>query len=461
MSDSSPTVHRGEAGRTFGPYRLIELLGEGGMGKVYRAVDPRLQREVALKILHEQSPDRVRRLRTEARAAAALNHPNIVAVYDVGAADGTEYIVTELVRGAPLALRLRSGPLSFDETLDVAIPIARGLAAAHEAGIVHRDLKPANILLTDAGVVKIADFGLARFNTGEPDPKTVEGTVIGTFAYMSPEQARGEAVDFRSDQFSFGVVLSEMMAGHQIPRELRRILLRCMAKDRDKRYARTTDLVRDLEQLRRRRPRWIALAAAAAIAVALIALLLVTRKPSSAPARNIAQRSLAVLPFRDVTGDPSLRHFGFGLAEGITSELATLPDLTVRPTSAVARCDSGAVDAIRAGRELGVSTFLEGTIERVNDSLRITAHLTDVSRAAIVWSTRIDVRQGELFKLEDPVSQAISAALRLRVTPQARQTWSHEIRVSDAAMEDYLTLRPSLTEIHGSRAPSQHVLERL
>ena len=487
MSDSSPTAHRGEIGRTFGPYRLIELLGEGGMGRVYRAVDPRLRRDVAVKILHEQSADRVRRLRTEARAAAALNHPNIVSVYDVGEADGTEYIVTELVRGAPLLSRLRGSRLSIAEALDYAIPIARGLAAAHEAGIVHRDLKPANILLTDDGIVKIADFGLAHFDSGEPDLKTAEGTVLGTSAYMSPEQARGEAVDFRSDQFSFGSMLFEMLTGRRpferpsvtgtlaaviaddppaqeldrTPRELRRVIVRCLAKDRDKRYAATADLVRDLVALRRPQPRWIGWIAAAAVAVVILgAALLLSRRPSAPPSSKPVENSLAVLPFRNIGRDPSLEHFGLGVADSITGELAALPNLTVRPTSAVSRF--AGVDAIRAGRELGVSTVLEGTVERVNDSLRVTAQLSDVQRSAILWSTRLQVQHGELFKLQDTVAEAISSALRLQVTPQRRQSWSHEIKVSDAAMEEFLALRPSLTEMfRGGREQSQHVLERL
>jgi len=487
MSDSSPTAHRGEIGRTFGPYRLIELLGEGGMGRVYRAVDPRLRRDVAVKILHEQNADRVRRLRTEARAAAALNHPNIVSVYDVGETDGTEYIVTELVRGAPLLSRMRNGRLSIAEALDYAIPIARGLAAAHEAGIVHRDLKPANILLTDDGIVKIADFGLAHFDSGEPDLKTAEGTVIGTSAYMSPEQARGEAVDFRSDQFSFGSMLFEMLTGRRpferpsvtgtlaaviaedpptqeldrIPRELRRVILRCLAKDRDKRYAATADLVRDLIGVRRPQPRWIRWIAAAAVAIVILgAALLLSRRPTASPPSKPVENSLAVLPFRNIGRDPSLEHFGLGVADSITGQLAALPNLTLRPTSAVARF--AGVDAIRAGRELGVSTVLEGTVERVNDSLRVTAQLSDVQRSAILWSTRLQVQPGELFKLQDTVAEAISSALRLRVTPQTRQSWSNEIKVSDAAMEEFLVLRPSLLEIlRGGREQSQHVLERL
>lgn len=479
MTDSNQTAALAALNQSFGPYRLTALIGEGGMGKVYRAFDPRLRRDVAVKVMKEGIGSQFPRLRTEARAAAALNHPNIVAVYDIGEADGTEYIVTELVAGEPLSVMLRSAPLSVKQVLAIAIPIAKALAAAHAAGIIHRDLKPANILVTTDGVPKIADFGLARIDRSEVHPglsmpdRTAVGVVMGTAAYMSPEQARGEAVDFRSDQFGFGIVLFEMLSGRRpsvndvdfelIPRELRHVVARCLKSDRNERYGSTDDLVRDLEAVPSgRRPWWIVLTAAvAAAAIAVAIAFQLKRPPPPAPVQPRATASLAVLPFRNVTGDPSLKSFGLGLADGITSELAALPDLTVRPSSASARFEGAAVDAIRAGRELGVSIVLDGTVQRVNNSFRVVAQLSDVGRSAVVWSTRLEVQQGELFKLEDTAAQAISAALRLHVTPQARQIWSHEIKVSDAAMEEFLKLRPLLIDLHGAQALRQGRLERL
>lgn len=478
MTDSTKTAALSDLNRSFGPYRLTALIGEGGMGKVYRAFDPRLRRDVAVKVMKEETASPSPRLRTEARAAAALNHPNIVAVYDVGEAEGTEYIVTELVAGEPLSVRLRSGPWSPKQALAIAIPIAKALAAAHASGIIHRDLKPANILVTSDGTPKIADFGLARIDRSEVHPglsmpdRTAVGVVMGTAAYMSPEQARGEAVDFRSDQFAFGIVLFEMLSGRRpssndvdfevIPREMRHVVARCLKTDRNERYGSTDDLVRDLEAVRYgRRPLWIAVTAAVAVVAAIAVALQLKRPPPLAPVQPRATASLAVLPFRNVTGDPSLKSFGLGLADGITNELAALPDLTVRPSSASARFDGAALDAIRAGRELGVSIVLDGTVQRVNNSFRVVAQLSDVGRSAVVWSTRLEVQQGELFKLEDTAAQAISAALRLHVTPQARQIWSHEIKVSDAAMEEFLKLRPLLIDLQGGRALRQSLLERL
>jgi eukaryotic-like serine/threonine-protein kinase len=497
MGDISPTVHRADLQRSLGPYRVVALLGEGGMGKVYRAFDPRLRRDVAIKILNETSPARLQRLRAEARAAAALNHPNIVAVYDVGESDGTEYIVSELVEGAPLSTRLRSRVLSAEQALDMAIPIARALAAAHAAGVVHRDLKPSNILLTADGTPKIADFGLAHFSAGDLDSHLVtveatdkagEGAIAGTAAYMSPEQARGEVVDFRSDHFSFGSILLEMMCGErpfdrgtiagtlaavihdEAPQQklerlaagIRRIVMRCLEKDRDQRFATTGDLVRALEDARRSRhpgARWLGWAAAAIGVAAIVVTAVLMSRPSPSPApMKLPAVSLAVLPFRDVAADRSLQHFGLGLADAITSQLASLPNLAVRPTSTVARYEGHDIDAIRAGRELGVSNVLEGTFERVDGTLRVSVQLTDVSRAAILWSTRLQVRQGELFKLEDSASEAIAAALRVRVSPQTRQSWSQEPKVSDAAMEEYLSLRPSLIQVSRVSGELRHKL---
>jgi len=498
MSDSPPTPYRADLQRSLGPYRIVAILGQGGMGTVYRALDSRLRREVAIKILNESSAVRLQRLRTEARAAAALNHPNIVAIYDIGESEGTEYIVSELVEGDALAERLRRGVLGIDETLNLAIPIARALAAAHAAGVVHRDLKPSNILLTADGTPKIADFGLARLDGGGDDSglltleaadKTAQGTIVGTAAYMSPEQARGEAVDFRSDQFAFGAILLEMLCGERpfergtiagtlaavihddpprqkldrMPAKLRGIILLCLAKDRHKRFGTTGDLVRALEAARPRRiGQRFAWAAAAIVALVFVAALFQTRRSSAPPAVKPAELSLAVLPFRNVGGDPSLQHFGLGLADDITSQLATLPSLTVRPTSTVARFEGREIDAIRAGRELGVSNVLEGSFERVNQTLRLSAQLIDVPRQAILWSTHLQVRQGELFKLEDSASEAIASALQLRANPQARQNWSHEPKVSDAAMEEYLSLRFSLLEMpRASPELSRQMLNRL
>jgi eukaryotic-like serine/threonine-protein kinase len=273
--------------RQLGPYRILAPLGAGGMGQVFRAHDPRLQREVALKVLLgdvSSDPDRQRRFAQEARAASALNHPNIVTVHDFGDDQGVGYIVTELVDGESLAALLDRGPLPLKKALDIAVQVADGLAAAHEAGIVHRDIKPANIMIARTGLVKILDFGLAKQNHAPADPDqtktagTTPGMVMGTVAFMSPEQALGQPLDFRSDQFSFGLVLYRMLTGQAafagsnpmstlaaiieqehrpvaelapgVPAPLRWCVDRCLAKDHDHRYGSTRDLYRELANIR-------------------------------------------------------------------------------------------------------------------------------------------------------------------------------------------------------------------
>src|SRR5580700_1862629 len=270
---------------TIGPYRVIGPLGAGGMGEVYRALDPRVGRHVALKLLPEslaQDTDLRRRFEQEARLAAALNHPNVMAIYDVGLDQHPPYIVAELVPGESLRAMLASGPLPPRKAVDIAAQIAAGLAAAHAAGIVHRDLKPENVIVTSEGVAKILDFGVARMeskavaaNETATMAHTSVGSVVGTAAYMSPEQARAGDVDYRSDQFSLGIVLYEMLSGKQafsgpsavqvmsaiieheptpiertLPAQLRFILQRCLAKEREGRYESTRDLARELAQVR-------------------------------------------------------------------------------------------------------------------------------------------------------------------------------------------------------------------
>ena len=274
-------------GSHLGPYRIAALLGAEGMGEVYRAQDERLGREVAVKVLRQEGiadPDRQRRFALEARAASSLNHPNILTVYDVGMEQGTPYIVTELVSGEPLKAVIARGPVPLKKTLDLAIQAAAGLAAAHQAGIIHRDINPANIMVTGQGLVKILDFGLAKSvrreatAAGADSGHTAPGFVVGTATYMSPEQVKGEPLDHRTDQFSFGLVLYEMISGQvafarssaintmaaiveerarplaelnpAVPQPLRWCVERCLEKDRDGRYASTADLQRELETIR-------------------------------------------------------------------------------------------------------------------------------------------------------------------------------------------------------------------
>src|SRR5215472_1288762 len=279
------------AGSRLGPYEILSAIGAGGMGEVYRARDPRLGREVAIKVLpasFSQDADRLKRFEQEARSASALNHPNIVTIHEIGSVNGTSYMAMELIEGASLRELLASGPLPAKRLLDVAVQIAEGLAKAHGAGIVHRDLKPENVMVTKDGFVKLLDFGLAKLFVAPEDrasgvataiqQETTPGTVMGTVGYMSPEQASGRPVDFRSDQFAFGSILYEMATGQRAfqkgtgaqtlaaiiqdepepvaqinpraPAPLRWIVERCLAKDPDERYVSTRDLARDLKSVR-------------------------------------------------------------------------------------------------------------------------------------------------------------------------------------------------------------------
>ena len=475
-----------EPGSVFGPYVITAAVGSGGMGVVYRAHDGRLHRDVALKVIrteHCSDPKRRRRFEVEARATAKLAHPNIVAIYDVGEERGTPYLVSELVTGGTLGGRLRRGKLTVGQTVAMAAPIAEALAEAHRQGIVHRDLKPDNILLTADEKPKISDFGLAKcFEDENPrtDQSTAvathDGAILGTPAYMSPEQASGSPADFRSDQFAFGSILVEMLTGRppfrrastaqtlaaiiddaadygtigrKLPPALTAVVQRCLEKDPRQRYASTDDLVADLRRIAPdvRAPSLLRRAAApvliAAAIVAPVATFFVLHRTPAAPA---ASPTLAVLPFRNVNGDPALTHFGIGLADAMISRLASAATLTVRPTSAIARYETEVIDAAEAGRRLRVANVLEGTVQRLDRSTRVTAQLTDVGSGATIWSETLDVEEGRLFTLEDVVSGRIAEALKVRLAPGARNA-AHSA-VPDDVMEEYLSVRADISSLN-------------
>jgi serine/threonine protein kinase len=376
-----PDMHI-SAGARLASFEILAHLGAGGMGTVYRAYDTNLRREVAIKILKEalaQSEGYVRRFRREARAASALNHPNIITIYEIDEFDGAPFIAMELVEGTSLRATLDRGPLPVRKLLDLGAQIADGLAAAHAHGIVHRDIKPENVMVTPAGAAKILDFGLARPAYVDADDSTAEITgvqrerIIGTAAYMSPEQARGGDVDFRSDQFSFGSLLYEMATGRRafkrdstadtilaiardepepirtinpgVPAPLCWIIDRCLAKERNDRYVSTTDLAQELRTLRDRLPEsgsgpvrfpnvspkraTIALGAIAMLAIAAAA----GSRWINMPAKTVGQRCLAVLPFKDLSGRPDGQIFSQGFSDAVSSRLARYSALQVIPPS--------------------------------------------------------------------------------------------------------------------------------
>ncbi len=486
-------------GARLGRFEILSCLGQGGMGEVFRARDTRLGRDVALKTVSAtliSDPGSLRRFEREARALAALSHSNIVPVFDVGEEGGIRFVVTELVEGETLRAHLASGPLPPAEAAEIAAQVAEGLAAAHEKGVIHRDIKPENLILS-GGRVRILDFGLASLagpeEAGESavtqEAVTEPGVVAGTPAYMSPEQARGEKLDTRSDIFSLGSVFYEMLTGRKAfsavsrietlsailrddpafptagPSTLRpdieRVARRCLAKNRDARYHSAADLAHDLRALalgereptggpagplpmppspvRRRR---LGLLALAAVAAAALALLLWRLQPATVR----APRTLAVLPFRSLGADVIPR-FGLGLADSVIGQLARLRPLTVRPTSAIRRFETEPVDAIEAGRALHVDAVLEGTVQRVEGVTRVSVQLTDVSRGAIVWSSRLELPEGKLFAVQDEIAQRVAEGLRLELDPQQRRSLASAQPVSDRAMEQYVAVRARLSEV--------------
>jgi len=410
-------------GKTISHYSITEKLGEGGMGVVYKAEDTRLERMVALKFL---SPDTTRdasateRFVQEAKATAALNHPNICTVHEIGDADGQTFIAMECVEGENLRAKIKSGPLELNDAIDVAVQVAEGLAAAHENGIVHRDVKPANIVVTPKGWAKIMDFGLARMAGGAQ--LTRIGTTVGTVAYMSPEQARGETVDHRTDIWSLGVVLYEMLTGRRpftgdhdqtmiysilndepesiaslvpgTPPELAGALAKVLAKDPTARYQSAGDLASDLGAIRRR---------------------LVSDPTVVVDARPEALPSIAVLPFANMSPDPENDYFGDGLAEELANALAQLPQLRVAARTSAFQFRGKDSDVREIGARLNVETVLEGSVRKAGNRLRVTAQLISVSDGFHLWSNRYDREMEDVFAVQDEITAAIVDQLKVRL----------------------------------------------
>ncbi len=418
------------SGARLGPYEILAPLAAGGMGEVYRARDDRLGREVAVKVLPAElaaDADRLRRFEHEARAAGAVNHPNVLAIFDTGVEAGLPYLVTELLEGTTLRDELRRGRLPERTALDWARQLAEGLAAAHRRGILHRDLKPENVFLTRAGRVKILDFGLAKLDraAGASAPEslataslTAADVVLGTPGYMSPEQLSGLPVDARSDLFAFGAILYEMLAGRRafqgstaadlmtaalrddppafaaasaLGGTLERLARRCLEKEPGRRFQSAGDLLFALEAVSEGR---------AATA------------PASRPTR-----SLAVLPFRDLAEDPGNAHLPLGLADAIITELASLRSLTVRPTAAILRGRDRRLGPEEAARELAVDAVLDGSFQRAGSRLRITMQLVDAAAGEPLWAGKVDGSLDDLFAMQDQVARRVAEALAVEVTP--------------------------------------------
>ncbi len=428
-------------GRSLGRYRILEPLGEGGMGRVYLAEDPSLGRRVAIKVLPaELSRDAAFRARLllEARLASALNHPNILTVHDLGEQDGTLYVATELVDGVTLrewAAGRGSGPPA--EVLALVRQATRALAVAHAQGLVHRDLKPENLMVRRDGLLKILDFGLARSVSPEPDQatmlRTAPGTILGTAPYMSPEQVLGQPAGPGSDVFSIGTLLYELLTGchpftagsavetmHRIlhdtpdppstlvpglPSALDFVLAKALARDPSRRHATARDLDIDLE----------ACEAAIAASASRGATPGAAPPPATPMAAGDAPRAIAVLPFKHIGGSAELDYLGIGLADALITRLSTSPDLVVRATSSIARYEKSPVDTRHVAQELEVSAVLDASFQRAGSRFRATARLIEEPGGRALWAGKIDLDFDDIFTVQDEVASGIANALSARL----------------------------------------------
>jgi serine/threonine-protein kinase len=414
------------AGTRLGPYEVVSLLGAGGMGEVYRARDSRLDRDVAIKVLPApvaHDPDRLRRFEHEARAIASLNHPHICQLYDIGPG----YLVLEHIDGAPLR-----GPVAAPEAVRLALQIARALEAAHDRGILHRDLKPTNVLITRDGTAKLLDFGLAKLLRGtgsDPDDltqtvaHTIAGAVLGSPGYMSPEQAAGKPVDVRSDVFSFGIVLHELLSGvrassaadafqsGQARPALARIVRRCLAANPGERFQTMAEVRAVLEHA--------------------------ATELTSAPSE--LRPSVAVLPFANMSADRENEYFGDGLAEEVINALAQVPGLQVAGRTSSFLFRGKDIGLAEVGRQLNVEHLLEGSVRRAGNRVRVTAQLIKVADGFHVWSERYDREWTDIFAIQDEITQAIASALRIRLSVDASTPRRHTPNLR--AYETYLKAR--------------------
>ncbi|HEV2617605.1 MAG TPA: protein kinase [Candidatus Acidoferrales bacterium] len=480
-------------GRTLGHYRIIEKIGAGGMGEVYRARDEQLDRDVALKLLPSgmlKDEKARRRFRNEALLLAKLNHPNVATIHEFDTDSGADFLVMECVTGTPLALRLEGGPLPEKELLVIAIQVAQALEEAHERGIVHRDLKPGNIIITPKGRAKVLDFGIAKLlrPAGDTDPtQSITGAHggAGTLPYMSPEQLKGETVGASSDIFSLGVVLYEMATGRRpceetlpsrlidaivrqspipprtvnarISPELERITMKCLEKEPDNRYQSAKELEVDLRRLQtvssapvtaapavkpsssgKKTTKFVGTGIVIALVIALVLGIGWWRGRVSPVSSSPSIQSLAVLPLENLSGDPQQEYFTQGMTEELTTQLAQISALRVISRTSVTSYKNSRLSLPEIGKQLHVDAIVEGSVMRSADRVRITARLIQASNGKLLWTQAYDRDVKDVLDLQDEVARTIASEVKVTLTPDEQARLANARPVNPLAHEAYL-----------------------
>jgi serine/threonine protein kinase/Flp pilus assembly protein TadD len=487
-------------GEKIGHYKVQSSIGAGGMGEIYRASDTRLRRDVAIKILPEslmKDASAIERFMREAYAASALNHPNILTIFDIGEHEKTHFIATEFVEGETLRQRMQSAKFRLAEILDIAIQIAGALVAAHTAGIIHRDIKPENVMIRRDGYVKVLDFGIAKLSENE-SPEidanaatlvqsiTAKGMILGTAFYMSPEQARGLRVDARSDVFSLGAVIYEMTARKlpfsgatiadiiasilksepaplseivkNLPPEFERIVAKALNKKRAERYQTMKDFAEDLKQIRQRLAFQTELErihvsndvfAASGEIFPLENATQLLPKSTFPPQRKTRTRkaidSLAVLPLVNSRSDAETEYLADGITEGIINSLSKLPKLRVVPRSTVFRYKGQQTDTQQIGNELGVRAVFAGRVLQIGESLIVNAELVDIANEAQIWGEQYRREMTDIFTLLDEITEDISEKLKLKLSGEDKKQLSKRYTENSEAYQFYLKGRYFVT----------------